>query len=56
MVHAKNKSITDKNMGAADADKADVILECVRQLGYTKTYLKFQKKKLNNSLQKYKRN
>ena len=44
LMHAKNKSVvindTDKNMGAADGDKRDVILECVRQLGEIKTYLK----------------
>ena len=38
LIHAKNKSIvindTDKNMGAADADKSDVISECERQLGF----------------------
>jgi len=36
LIRAKNKSIiindTDKNMGAADADKTDVISECERQL------------------------
>ena len=44
LIRAKNKSVvindTDKNMSAADADKTDVILECVRQLGDIKTYLK----------------
>jgi hypothetical protein len=38
----------DKNMGAADADKEDVIFECVRQLGDTKTYLKISEEQLNN--------
>ena len=38
----KNKNIsvcindTDKNMGAEDADKTDVISECERQLGTSK--------------------
>ena len=44
LVRAKNKSIvindTDKNMGAADADKTEVISECERQLGDMKNYLK----------------
>ena len=44
LIRAKNKSIvindTDKNMGAADADKTDVISECERQLGNMKTDLK----------------
>ena len=48
LIRAKNKSIvindTDKNMGAADADKTDVISECKRQFGDMKTYLKFRKK------------
>ena len=36
LIHTKNNKIvindTDKNMGAADADKKDVVFECVRQL------------------------
>ena len=36
LISAKNTKIvmnnTDKNMGAADADKEDVIIGCVRQL------------------------
>jgi len=36
LIRAKNTKViitdTDKNMGAADADKEDVISECVRQL------------------------
>ena len=44
LILAKNKNIvindTDKNMGAADADKQDVVDECVRQLSEQKTYLK----------------
>ena len=44
LIRAKNTKIiindTDKNMGAADADKVDVISECVRKLNDMKTYLK----------------
>ena len=36
----------DKNMGAADADKTDVISECERQLGDIKTYLKISEEEL----------
>ena len=40
LIRTKSKSIvindTDKNMGAADADKSDVISECERQLGTSK--------------------
>ena len=36
LIHAKNNKIvingTDKNMGTADANKKDVVFECVRQL------------------------
>ena len=50
LIRAKNKSIvindTDKNMGAADADKTDVIKECERQLGDMKTYLKNSEEEL----------
>ena len=50
LIHAKNKSIvindTDKNMGAADADKKDVIEECERQLGDIKTYFKISEEEL----------
>ena len=44
IIRAKNNKIviidTDKNMGAADADKTVVISECKRQLEDIKTYLK----------------
>ena len=37
LIRAKNKSIvikdTDKNMGAADVEKTDVISKCEHQLG-----------------------
>ena len=50
LILAKNKSIvindTDKNMGAADADKTDVISECERQLRDIKTYLKISEEEL----------
>ena len=50
LILAKNKNIvindTDKNMGAADADKQDVVDECVRQLSEQKTYLKITEEKL----------
>ena len=35
-------------MGAADADKEDVITECVRQLSDKKTYLKLTEEELKN--------
>ena len=38
----------DKNMGAADADKIDVIAECVRQLSDMKTYLKLTEEEFKN--------
>ena len=37
---------TDKNMGAADADKEDIIFECVRQLRDIKTCLKISEEEL----------
>ena len=37
---------TDKNMGAADADKKDVVDECGRQLSEEKTYLKLTEEEL----------
>ena len=37
---------TNKKMGVTDADKMDVILECVRQLGDIKTYLKISEEEL----------
>ena len=50
LIRSKNESIiihnTDKNMGAADADEKDVILECERQLGDIKTYLKISEEEL----------
>ena len=52
LIRAKNTKIiindTNKNMGAADADKIDVISECVRQLSDMKTYLKLTEEKLKN--------
>ena len=39
---------TDKNMGAADADKNDVIRECIRQLGDVKTYSKCSETEIKN--------
>ena len=33
----------DKTMGNADADKSDVIFECIRQLGDVKRHLKLTK-------------
>ena len=50
LIRAKNNKIvindTDKNMGAADADKSDVISECERQLGDMETYLKILEEEL----------
>ena len=50
LIRAKNNKIvindTDKNMGAADADKKDVIKECERQLGDIKTYFKISEEEL----------
>ena len=58
LVRAKNKSIiindTDKNMGAAEADKKDVIEECERQLGDIKTYFKISEEELKEFITKYK--
>ena len=52
LVRAKNKEIiindTDKNMGAVDADKKDVVDECVRQLSDVKTYFKLTEEDLKN--------
>ena len=52
LIRAKNTKIiindTDKNMGAADADKIDVISECVRKLNDMKTHLKLTEEKLKN--------
>ena len=39
---------TDKNMGTADADKKDVVDECVRQLSDVKTYHKLSEEELKN--------
>ena len=39
-------------MGAADADKADVILECVRELGDIKTYLKISEEEVKRFIKK----
>ena len=39
---------TDKNLGATDLDKVDVISECVRKLNDMKTYLKLTEEKLKN--------
>ena len=43
LIKAKNNDIifndTDKNMGTADADKKDVLSECIRQLEDIKPYL-----------------
>ena len=36
----------DKNMGAVDADKDDVIFECIRQLHEVKTYYKLMDTKI----------
>ena len=35
-------------MGAADADKKDVVDECVRQLSDTKTYFELTEEELKN--------
>ena len=52
LIRTKNKEIiindTDKNMGAADADKKDVVDECVRQLSDVKTYFKLTEEELKN--------
>ena len=52
LIKAKNNDIifndTDKNMGMADADKKDVIPECIRQLEYTKTYLELTEETVKN--------
>ena len=37
-----------KKHGAADADKEDVILECIRQLSDIKTYLKLTEEEIKN--------
>ena len=50
LISAKNNKVvindTDKNMGAADADKEDVVFECVRQLSDIKTNLKLTEEEL----------
>ena len=61
LIRAKNESIvindTDKNMGAADADKEDVIFVCVRRLGDIKTSFKISEEELKKNLfQKFKTN
>ena len=52
LIKTKNEKIvindTDKNMGAADADKNDVIFECIRQLGDVKTYSKRSEAEIKN--------
>ena len=52
LIRAKNTKIiindTDKNMGATDLDKVDVISECVRKLNDMKTQLKLTEEKLKN--------
>ena len=52
LIKTKNDKIvindTDKNMGAADADKNDVILECTRQLSDVKTYYKLSETEIKN--------
>ena len=52
LIKTKNEKIvindTDKNMGAADADKSDVIFECIRQLGDVKTYSKRSETEIKN--------
>ena len=49
LIRAKNCEVvisdTDKNMCAANADKKDVIFECIRQLHNIKTNLKLMDKK-----------
>jgi len=63
IIRAKNNKIviidTDKNMGAADADKKDVVFECARQLLNIKTHLKFSEEDLKSiisDIQKYTQN
>ena len=50
LIRAKNNTIvindTEKNMGAADTDKKDVIFEFARQLSDIKTYLKLTQEEL----------
>ena len=50
LIRAKNEQIVvndmEKNVGAADADKKDVIFECVRQLEDIKIYLKISEEEL----------
>ena len=50
LIRAKNTKIiindTDKNMGATDLDKVDVISECVRNLNDMKTHLKLTEENL----------
>ena len=52
LISAKNNTIviddTDKNMGAADADKKDVVFECARQLSDIKTNLKLSEEVLKS--------
>ena len=40
--------IRTKNMGATDADKEDVLFECVRQLGTQKLVQKISEEELKN--------
>ena len=42
----------DKNIGVADMDKTDIILECVRQLGDVKIYFEISEEEVNNPLQR----
>ena len=39
-------------MGAADADKSDVIFECIRQLSDVKTYYKLTEPEIKNIISK----
>ena len=52
LIKTKNDKIiiydTDKNMGAADADKSDVIFECIRQQSDVKTYYKLTENEIKN--------
>ena len=60
LIKTKNDKIvmndTDKNMGAADANKSDVIFECARQLNDAKHTINFRRPKSKTLSPKYKQN
>ena len=46
----------DKNMGAADEDKIDIISECVRQLGDIKTQVEISEEEAKQFVTEIQRN